>query len=680
MAWDDIVFGIATGGLYNIGKAAYKAGNAADSAGKAAEEAGMAIAVIGSTLEAVGEQLNSLLAEAEELITIRRMSPRDEDELWEEEKERLSDLREEKQEIEAALRELGVEDAAHFSFDFWDMLTDWSRMLESFRLLARLAAVNTEITEILYQEPGVLTQGIYSAKEVLERFNTLEQPRIEDILDSVDDNLEVSEEVLKEVKKLFVTRRKVLIPEAGLSPAVKEKLERLKNDREYFEALLGRKDKLALQFADAIKALPEKEFEINSKWVKLAEAGPVIPWTPGAAENVTDILEGAHLPAGPEISGPVVSESLNSESAGKIPEEILKERPGETHAERAVEEAAGAGKAAEKIAGEVAGEIAEKVTGKVTGEVADRKIENLAGQVTGKEAKLETRTLERNAPVPAVSTPVVSAPMEVPAPEEVSAPDLQAKDAGLALKSAVPENVSETAYAKIDPEILKGLKFSLSGASKISARSRQPQAARISASLNTKFDGFQKNLDYFRAQTSFYERQVQKFERRSDILRYRWEEEPGLIPQTLEEVHGVLEHLRTKEQARIDAVLDNLNETLEEVHGVLEHLHTEEQARIDTVLETLNENLEEAHGVLEQVRTGEQPKVDAVLDTLNENLEESRKALSKVNESLETLDGSLTFFKKNAGMIQMGLLVFGGLVGLNLFFGLIVLFRMAIGL
>ena len=82
MKWLDVGLGVATFGLYNIGKAAYQGGNAAEDMGKAAEQAGTAIAVIGSTIEALGEQLSSLLEETEELITIKRMSPRDKDELW----------------------------------------------------------------------------------------------------------------------------------------------------------------------------------------------------------------------------------------------------------------------------------------------------------------------------------------------------------------------------------------------------------------------------------------------------------------------------------------------------------------------------------------------------------------------------------------------------------------------
>jgi len=214
----------------------------------------------------------------------------------------------------------------------------------------------------------------------------------------------------------------------------------------------------------------------------------------------------------------------------------------------------------------------------------------------------------------------------------------------------VPEMVIESAFAEIKPEILEGLKFSLAGMENASMGVRQPQAARISASMNTKFDGFQKNYEFLKAQTTFYERQLLKLDRRFELLNYRWEDEPGIIPQTLDEVHDVLEHLHSEEQPRVDAVLDTLNANLE---GSKE------------TITTLKENLEESK---------------EVLSTLKENLEESKEAISKVKASLDSLQGSFSFFEKNSGMIKTGALVLGGLVVLNLFFGLIVLFRAALGI
>ena len=56
---------------------------------------------------------------------------------------------------------------------------------------------------------GGLIDFFTNANAVLERFKTVEQPKIEDIMDSVDGNLEESKEVLEQVNKLFVTRKKI---------------------------------------------------------------------------------------------------------------------------------------------------------------------------------------------------------------------------------------------------------------------------------------------------------------------------------------------------------------------------------------------------------------------------------------------------------------------------------------
>ena len=234
----DVVAGVATGGLYTLGKSIYES---SESAGDAAEAAGISIAIIGSTIQSVGEQLNSFLQETEELIAIKRLSPRAKNDLWEEEKDRLNELKIEKKELLQQLQNLGVEDPLDFSFNFWDMISEMENVLEKFEILSRIAAINGQIMEILYKEPGVLTTGIYNAKEVLERLNTVEQPMIEDVLEGIDDNLEVSEEVLTETKKLFVTKEKVPISITDLKPAQKLKLDRITARKAYFNDLIERK-------------------------------------------------------------------------------------------------------------------------------------------------------------------------------------------------------------------------------------------------------------------------------------------------------------------------------------------------------------------------------------------------------------------------------------------------------
>ncbi|MCK5661227.1 MAG: hypothetical protein KAH86_07690, partial [Methanosarcinales archaeon] len=140
MAWDDWVFGIATGGLYNLGKAGY---NAMDSAGDAADSAGVAVASIGATVEALGEQLESLLEEVEELITINRLTPRDEADLWDEERDRLQDLRERETELRAKLAELEDNDYGNWLDNIMQ------GMLEKFKILSSLSIVRGEIHKIL---------------------------------------------------------------------------------------------------------------------------------------------------------------------------------------------------------------------------------------------------------------------------------------------------------------------------------------------------------------------------------------------------------------------------------------------------------------------------------------------------------------------------------------------------
>ncbi len=272
MAWYDVVLGVVTGGLYNIGKAAYEAGEAADAAGDAADKAGVAIATLGSTVEEVGEELVSLLNEAEELLAIDRLTPRDESELWDAEKERLDDLRDQKAQIEDELAELGVSVPGSFTFDFMDFMTDMGNLMKKIGLIGRLVAINKQIHDILYQEPGVLATGIYNAKEVLERFNTIEQPMVEDVLGSVDENLQVSEDVLQEVKKLFVTTKKIPLQEADLSISQKNKLEMLEMDRGFYTDQIGCNTTISKQFLDAMQAMPAKDISISAGSIHVTDS------------------------------------------------------------------------------------------------------------------------------------------------------------------------------------------------------------------------------------------------------------------------------------------------------------------------------------------------------------------------------------------------------------------------
>jgi|GEM_PF-996945 len=630
MGWFDVVAGIATGGLYTIGKAAYQAGNAAESAGNAAEEAGLAVAVIGSTIETIGEQLVSTLKEAEELLTINRLTPRSEADLWDEEKSRLNALKLEKAKVENELKALGVSDPSSFSFNFWDIVSNMELVIKQFQLLARLAAVNKEIQNIFYQEPGVLTTGIYNAKESLERFNVIEQPMIEDILASLDDNLEVSEEILQEVKKLFVSTTKIPIPPAEQNESLKGRLEAIRIDKQYYNKLLTRKDILTSRMSDVIRVYPENVFQIGIDSIRVPK------------ENIyaSDILDSVMN------IGNIADSTINEEN---IKDDLINE-----------------GNIKDDITNVVnvkddlttVGNIKDEAV--VIGAVRDDSINT--GTVIGKDTTVEVGATRGSGNI--VKSGGVSGPNAGSIIGSAAGKDsVVTVKANSAIISALKEGDNLTAEsATVNMRALSSATAVATG--KTASRtymmsSMQPYGARISASLSTKFDGYQRNYDFMKAQKAFYARQSLKLDKAYDRVANKWVEVPGVIPGTLEELHGVLKRVKTEEQPRIDLLLDNLNTQVPRT-------------------------LEELHGVLQVFRTEEQPRIDLLLDNLNANLAESKEAISKANETMESVQRALSLVdtgsKLNTNMIKTGAMAVGGLIVLNLFVGLIVLIRMALGL
>jgi hypothetical protein len=271
MSWDDIVFGIATAGLYNVGKTAYKAGEAADQAGDALEEiadgAGSALAVLGSTINKLGKDISSFIKELEELLTIKRLTPRDEDDLWDEEVERLNALREREAELLTELEALGASDdddawSSGFWGAFFGAFDDLENFFKELAVRTKLAVVRQAIHEILYEEPGVVPNSLHNLQQILERFNTLEQPRLEDILDSVDDNLEQSEEILKEVKKLFVIKTWQAVPVAELSEVQRLELEALEASLANYNQLITKNSTVSFQLQQALVRAQPASFQM----------------------------------------------------------------------------------------------------------------------------------------------------------------------------------------------------------------------------------------------------------------------------------------------------------------------------------------------------------------------------------------------------------------------------------
>ena len=262
MAWDDIVFGVLTGGIYNGVKAISQAGDAAD-------EAGDAISTIGSTVAQLGNDLSSFINELEEMITIMRVAPRSEDDLWDEEVERLGALRKEEKKLVDELKALGgKDDDAAWSSYLWDMITG-KVTYDELLVRMKLATIRGAIHEILYQEPGVIPNTVHNLQLILERFNTLEQPRIEEILDSVDDNVDELLELQKEIKKLFVVQTWKAVPNIELAVEQQQMLETLESKLKNFDSLLAKNEKLSSQLQLGLVRVQPEKFELPTAMARV---------------------------------------------------------------------------------------------------------------------------------------------------------------------------------------------------------------------------------------------------------------------------------------------------------------------------------------------------------------------------------------------------------------------------
>ncbi len=565
MAWDDWVFGALTGGLYNLGKSAV---NAMGGVGDAAEEAGVAIANIGSTVETLGKQLTSLLKETEELITIKRSAPRDEADLWDEEKELLEDLRQQRDEIKAQLRELGVDEPSSFTFDFSDMFSDFQNIMKKFSLISKLTAVNLQIKDILYQEPGVLTTGIYNAKEVLERFNTIEQPMIEDVLEGIDSNLDVSEDVLEEVKKLFVTKKRYPVLEADLTPIQKDRLEWIGAEKNYFQSLVSRNSTISSSLSGAILSMKVPEMTILPGSI-----------TSAGALNIHDNVNIA------DSSVSLVDDIRDTVLAGDVRDISRGDAARDTVRAGDVRDISRGDAARDTVR---AGDVRDISRGDAVGNISGSNLSaTSSGHISERIARTEINSAKTEH----------GAGGSGPASSEMPASDTAFSANGLKMLNAA---------------LLKDLSTVRTPAMVI------PQGAKVSAHLNTKFDGYAQVCSFYKAKNVFFEREISKLERMEGLIRYRWEETPGVVPRTLEQAHDVLDRFHDEEQPRVEAVLDNLNE----------------------------------------------------------NLEESKQTFSKVNDTLDLVQGVLSGVENK--YVKYGLMAIGGLILLNLVLGLIVLVRISL--
>jgi hypothetical protein len=121
-------------------------------------------------------------------------------------------------------------------------------------------ALDAELHHIYYNEPGLIPITLYNVNEVIERFNTIEQPKIEDILDSVDRTMDETAEVMEQVKQLFVVKRLVPIPITGLSPVKKAHLDWLVGRDAAIVDKLTKNYALSVQVSNVIAQMPAPQF------------------------------------------------------------------------------------------------------------------------------------------------------------------------------------------------------------------------------------------------------------------------------------------------------------------------------------------------------------------------------------------------------------------------------------
>ncbi|RXE57221.1 hypothetical protein ABH15_03680 [Methanoculleus taiwanensis] len=250
MILDDMLYDIASIGLYNLWKATHQVRKTVRSTGMAVEEItggiGDRAADAETAFSSAVHNLLSFISELEDLVAVRDGSFRGEDELLDVDVRRLSALRVKERELLEELARYGEGEPP---------APEEKALAES-----KLAIVRNAIHGILdAAEPGVIPTGLYDARAVLERFNTLEQPEIEEIFAATLGNLAGFESVLGEVEKLFVVRRDTVVDPAGLSKEKQDELARLQSSLILYDRLIEKTTRATIRLQEELlRAYPEE--------------------------------------------------------------------------------------------------------------------------------------------------------------------------------------------------------------------------------------------------------------------------------------------------------------------------------------------------------------------------------------------------------------------------------------
>ncbi len=312
----DVVGNIATGGLYGVGQALFNATKAADKVvstvggdiEKIADEAATAIDKLFRSANTSAAEIAEFLKGLDELEKLDRPDGRQDSELWPEELNRknalsvlYNNLSTQAQNLQnnsasvtalqtqvlndqseitaqngklAALfldpnhdknQEKVIEDRINALIaDMASAQTQLAALPDPATLKAellqtqiKLALINSQIAGIVYQEPGSIPITAHFIAEAATRLNTVEQPQIDDILLTADQNLAETRGMVQDIRKLLWI--KTSRPRTSLTPAQQNSLDRLQQLSRSFQSRVVGSEPARQQLAGQIARfkLPE---------------------------------------------------------------------------------------------------------------------------------------------------------------------------------------------------------------------------------------------------------------------------------------------------------------------------------------------------------------------------------------------------------------------------------------
>jgi hypothetical protein len=293
----DVVGNIATGGLYGVGQALFNATQAADKVvatvggdiEKIADEAATAIDKLFRSANTSAAEIAEFLKGLDELQKLDRPDGRKDSELWPEELSRknalsalyndlASQAQQQAQNIQnngasiSALKtqaqtdqtEIGAQNGLLLALfadpghdknqekvivdrinaliaDMASAQTQLAALPDPATLQAdllqtqiKLALINSEIAGIVYQEPGSIPITAHFIAEAVTRLNTVEQPQVDDILLTADQNLAETRGMVQDIRKLLWI--KTFRPRPSLTPAQQNSLDQLQELSRSFQS------------------------------------------------------------------------------------------------------------------------------------------------------------------------------------------------------------------------------------------------------------------------------------------------------------------------------------------------------------------------------------------------------------------------------------------------------------